>query len=79
MPDTHTTSVDQQRLEKERIEDDGTVRTITAITYKMSYDFVVKSLELSEVEKTLFLGGNARKFYGFAELPELPYIKNMSE
>ena len=23
MPDTHTTSVDQQRLEKERIEDDG--------------------------------------------------------
>ena len=24
MPDTHTTSVDQQRLEKERIEDDGT-------------------------------------------------------
>jgi amidohydrolase family protein len=45
----------------------------------MSYDFVVKSLELSEVEKTLFLGGNARKFYGFAELPELPYIKNMSE
>ena len=29
-------------------------RTITAITYKMSYDFVVKSLELSEVEKTLF-------------------------
>lgn len=25
MPDTHTTSVDQQRLEKERIEDDGTV------------------------------------------------------
>ena len=54
-------------------------RTITAITYKMSYDFVVKSPELSEVEKTLFLGGNARKFYGFAELPELPYIKNMSE
>ena len=54
-------------------------RTITAITYKMSYDFVVKSPELSEAEKTLFLGGNARKFYGFAELPELPYIKNMSE
>ena len=25
MPDTHTTSVDQRRLEKERIEDDGTV------------------------------------------------------
>lgn len=54
-------------------------RTITAITYKMSYDFVVKSAELSESEKALFLGENARKFYGFTELPVLPYIKNMSE
>lgn len=54
-------------------------RTITAITYKMSYDFVVKSPELSEGEKTLFLGENAREFYGFAGLPTLPYIKNMSE
>ena len=54
-------------------------RTITAITYKMSYDFVVKSPELSEGEKTLFLGENAREFYGFADLPTLPYIKNMSE
>lgn len=54
-------------------------RTITAITYKMSYDFVEKSMELSESEKALFLGENARKFYGFTELPVLPYIKNMSE
>ena len=54
-------------------------RTITAITYKMSYDFVVKSPELSEGENTLFLGENAREFYGFADLPTLPYIKNMSE
>jgi hypothetical protein len=45
----------------------------------MSYDFVVKSPELSEGEKTLFLGENAREFYGFAGLPTLPYIKNMSE
>ena len=54
-------------------------RTITAITYRMSYDFVVKSPELSYEEKRLFLGENARRFYGFGELPELPYIKNMSE
>jgi len=54
-------------------------RTITAITYKMSYDFVLKSNELSAHEKALFLGNNAEKFYGFKELIDLPYIKNMSE
>ena len=54
-------------------------RTITAITYRMSYDFVSKSDELTEEEKALFLGENARSFYGFHNLPELPYIKNMSE
>ena len=54
-------------------------RTITAITYKMSYDFLVKSSELTENEKHLFLGENAKKFYGFGVLPTLPYIKNMSE
>lgn len=54
-------------------------RTITAITYRMSYDFVVKSNELNDDEKKLFLGANAEKFYGFRNLPTLPYIKNMSE
>ncbi len=54
-------------------------RTITAITYRMSYDFVSKSAELSEADKALFLGQNALRFYGFKNLPELPYIKNMSE
>ena len=54
-------------------------RTITAITYKMSYDFVIKSKELEERSKKLFLGENAKAFYGFKNLPELPYIKNMSE
>ena len=54
-------------------------RTITAITYKMSYDFIVKSKELSEQDKAMFLGENALQFYGFKNLPELPYIKNMSE
>lgn len=54
-------------------------RTITAITYRMSYDFVLKSAELSDEEKRLVLGENARRFYGFKELVDLPYIKNMSE
>jgi hypothetical protein len=54
-------------------------RTITAITYRMSYDFIVKSKELTEQEKQLFLGENAHRFYGFGTLPKLPYIKNMSE
>ena len=54
-------------------------RTITAITYRMSYDFIVKSQELSDKEKRLLLGENARTFYGFQNLKELPYIKNMSE
>lgn len=54
-------------------------RTIVAITYRMSYDFIVRSNLLSEEEKSLFLGKNAEKFYGFNHLPELPYIKNMSE
>ena len=54
-------------------------RTITAITYRMSYDFITKSTELSDEEKALFLGENARQFYGFTDLVELPYIKNMSE
>lgn len=54
-------------------------RTITAITYRMSYDFICKSNELTEEEKRMFLGNNAKKFYGFKNLIELPYIKNMSE
>lgn len=54
-------------------------RTITAITYKMSYDFVLKSKEISDSDKRKFLGENAKTFYGFKNLPELPYIKNMSE
>ncbi len=54
-------------------------RTICAITYRMSYDFVLKSNDLTQQEKESFLGENAVKFYGFNDLPDLPYIKNMSE
>ena len=54
-------------------------RTITAITYKMSYDFILKTNDLTDREKRQFLGENAEKFYGFNNLPDLPYVKNMSE
>ena len=54
-------------------------RTITAITYKMSYDFVTKSKELTDEQKALFLADNAKRFFGFGDLVALPYIKNMSE
>lgn len=54
-------------------------RTITAITYKMSYDFILKTNDLTDREKRLFLGENAERFYGFNNLPDLPYVKNMSE
>jgi predicted TIM-barrel fold metal-dependent hydrolase len=54
-------------------------RTMTAITYKMSYDFVVKSTDISEENKKLFLGENARKFYGFGDIPTPKKVKNMVE
>ena len=54
-------------------------RTITAITYRMTYDFLLKSPHLSDRDRQLLLGENARRFYGFGQLPNLPYIKNMSE
>ena len=54
-------------------------RTITAITYRMSYDFLVGHPLLTPDEQALFLGGNARRVFGFGELPLLPYIRNMSE
>lgn len=54
-------------------------RTITAITYRMSYDFILKSTLLTDREKELFLGENAAAFYGIDTEIDLPYIKNMSE
>ena len=54
-------------------------RTITAITYRMSYDFIFKSTLLTDREKELFLGENAASFYGIETNIDLPYIKNMSE
>ena len=54
-------------------------RTITAITYKMSYDFIVKSPLLTDGEKAKFLGENARRLFGFGDLPIPKHVKNMSE
>ncbi|MDR2534076.1 MAG: amidohydrolase [Tannerellaceae bacterium] len=54
-------------------------RTMVAITYRMSYDFILRSDILSEDEKRLFLGANAQAFYGFGPLPEMPYVKSMLE
>ncbi|MEG1585892.1 MAG: amidohydrolase family protein [Bacteroidales bacterium] len=52
-------------------------RTIADITYRMSYDFVLKSPDLSQEEKAAFLGGNAIQFYRLKNIPTLPYIKSM--
>ncbi len=54
-------------------------RTMTAITYKMSLDFVEKTNKISEANKALFLGENARFFYGFGDIPAPEKIKNMVE
>ena len=54
-------------------------RTMTAITYKMSLDFIEKTDAISNEEKRLLLGENARKFYGFADLPVPEKIRNMVE
>ena len=54
-------------------------RTIVAITYRMSYDFLFRSNLLTQEETAKFLGLNAQRFYGFKNLSPLPYRKNMSE
>ena len=54
-------------------------RTMTAITYKMSLDFIEKTDEISEENKKLLLGENARKFYSFADIPTPARVRNMVE
>jgi predicted TIM-barrel fold metal-dependent hydrolase len=54
-------------------------RTITAITYRMSYDFIIKNDSISDCDKRMFLGENAQRFYSIHHPVNLPYIKNMSE
>lgn len=52
-------------------------RTMVEITYKMSFDFVLKSDKLSDQEKNLFLFENAKNFYNFTNLQECECIPNM--
>ncbi len=52
-------------------------RTMVEITYKMSFDFVLKSKELTDTEKLLFLSENAISFYGFDNVKEQEIIPNM--
>ena len=54
-------------------------RTMTAITYRMSWDFVVKSPLMTDAEKHLFLHENAHGFYRFGDFPDLPFIHHMAE
>lgn len=54
-------------------------RTMTAITYRMCWDFVDKSPLLTGEEKQLFFHRNAEKFYRFRDLPEMPYVHHMAE
>ena len=54
-------------------------RTMTAITYRMSQDFIIKSDKLTQEEKDKFLGLNAAGFYGFEVKENLPYISHMAE
>lgn len=54
-------------------------RTMTAITYDMSKDFIEKSDALSTEEKNLLLCENAARFYGFPPLPVPEKVINMVE
>ena len=54
-------------------------RTIANITYRQSYDWILKSTELTDTEKRMIPGNNARKLYGFDKIPTLPYVPSMSE
>ena len=54
-------------------------RTMTAITYRMSWDFVDKSPLLTDGEKQLFFHDNAQRFYHFENLPQMPYVHHMAE
>ena len=46
-------------------------RTMTAITYRMSWDFILRSPLLTEAEQRMFLHDNAERFYRFDNLPEM--------
>lgn len=52
-------------------------RTMVEITYKMSFDFVLKSNDISADDKEKFLYKNAKSFYKFDDFEEIKTVKNM--
>ena len=54
-------------------------RTMTAITYKMSLDFIENTKEIKKADKALLLGENAKMFYDFGDLHVPEKVKNMVE
>ena len=54
-------------------------RTMTAITYRMSWDFADRSPLLTAEEKQLFFHKNAETFYRFHDLPFMPYVPHMAD
>lgn len=54
-------------------------RTMTAITYRMSWDFLERTDLLTPEEKRAFLGENARSFYRFGEMEDIAPIRHMAE
>ncbi|MDE6413508.1 MAG: amidohydrolase, partial [Eubacterium sp.] len=52
-------------------------RTTVEITYKMSFDFILKSNDISESDKEKLLYKNAKAFYGFENLAPIKPIKHM--
>lgn len=49
-------------------------RTMVEITYKMSFDYILKSKEINDENKQKFLFDNSKSFYDFEEIEP---VKNM--
>lgn len=52
-------------------------RTMVEITYKMSFDFILKSNDISKNDKEKLLYSNAKEFYGFENLTPIKPIQHM--
>lgn len=52
-------------------------RTMVEITYKMSFDFIIKSSKIRAEDKEYFLYKNAQDFYGFNNMQPVLPVKNM--
>ena len=54
-----------------------TVPVVLTVYEDKSFDFVLKSKEISESEKRQFLFENAKGFYNFTDFDEILPVKNM--